>query len=93
MDICMFAPAERKEVETLVAIYECARSELQSYLEKRMEIWGNEIVADDTDARDDFMLNQVVYRYDRAGKWLCQIIAAKITVAEIDTVITVDDDE
>jgi hypothetical protein len=92
MDICMFTPAERKELETLVATYETARAQLETYFENRLEVWGNEIVADDIDARSDFMIDQVVYRFDQVGEWLKKLLLAKILVSEIDEVIIIDDE-
>ena len=93
MDICMLTPAEREDVERLVAAYECARTQLQSHLEKLLSGWGEEIVQDDTDTRNDFMLTQVVYRFDRVVRWIYQLIEGKIDLEEIDKVMTFDDDE
>jgi hypothetical protein len=93
MDICMFTPEERKEVETLVGNYERERAALQNHLEKLLCDWGEEIVQDDTDKRSDFMVDQVVYRYDRVGRWICQLIEGKIELEEIDKVMTFDDDD
>jgi hypothetical protein len=84
----MLTPAEREEVERLVVAYESARTELQNHLETLLSGWGEEIVQDDADTRNDFMLDQVVYRYDRVGRWICQLIAGKIELEKIDKVFT-----
>ena len=93
MDICMLTPAERKEVEKLVTAYERSRLELQSHFETLLSGWGEEIVQDETDTRNDFMLDQVVYRFDRVGRWICQLLEGKIDLEEIDKVMTFDDNE
>jgi hypothetical protein len=92
MDICMLTPAERKEVGKLVVAYERARTELQTHFQTLLHGWGEEIAGDETDTRNDLMLDQVVYRYDRVGRWICQLIEGKIDLEEIDKIFTFDDE-
>ena len=93
MDICMLTPAEREEVQKLIAEYHKAGERLQLFLETVGHEWAEEGADDDIDARSDEMLDQMVYRVDRLGRWIEQIAKGRIDFEEIDIPFEFDDEE
>jgi hypothetical protein len=92
MDICTPMSWERKRLQKLIKGYDDKRAELLAYLETIIEQWGNEFGEDDKNDRTDHEIDQIVYRMDLIGRWMCTLIEAEITFEEIDEVIIFEDE-